>query len=80
MARQLTHDVRRATRALTGITTVRGTQHQSPHGIPIDLLDRTLIIPTVPYTKDEVKQILSIRCAVRASRAAATRLTARAKM
>lgn len=45
-----------------GITTIRGTQYQSPHGVPIDLLDRLLIIHTEPYTEEEVKNILSIRC------------------
>ena len=45
-----------------GITRIRGTQYQSPHGIPIDLLDRLLIISTKPYTEKEVKQILNIRC------------------
>ena len=32
-----------------GITRIRGTKYRSPHGIPIDLLDRTVIIPTIPY-------------------------------
>ncbi|CAE7821892.1 ruvbl2 [Symbiodinium sp. KB8] len=45
-----------------GITKIRGTNYQSPHGIPIDLLDRLLIISTSPYTEKEVSQILSIRC------------------
>ncbi|KAI3380692.1 hypothetical protein SNEBB_004463 [Seison nebaliae] len=45
-----------------GITEIRGTDYQSPHGIPIDLLDRLLIIPTKPYTKEEMEQILKIRC------------------
>jgi RuvB-like protein 2 len=45
-----------------GITKIRGTNYESPHGIPIDLLDRMLIINTDPYTADEVKQILTIRC------------------
>jgi len=31
-----------------GITTIRGTNYKSPHGIPIDLLDRLLIISTKP--------------------------------
>lgn len=31
-----------------GITTIRGTNYKSPHGIPIDLLDRLLIITTKP--------------------------------
>ncbi|CAN1342971.1 RuvB-like 2 [Linum perenne] len=44
-----------------GITTIRGTSYKSPHGIPIDLLDRLLIIATQPYTKDEIRQILDIR-------------------
>merc|ERR1719240_1254667 len=29
-----------------GITTIRGTNYKSPHGVPIDLLDRMLIIST----------------------------------
>ena len=33
----------------------------SPHGIPIDLLDRLLIIRTLPYTIDEIKVIVKIR-------------------
>lgn len=45
-----------------GVTKIRGTKYKSPHGIPIDLLDRTLIISTTPYQEDEIKQILSIRC------------------
>ena len=31
-----------------GITKIRGTNYKSPHGIPIDLLDRLLIISTTP--------------------------------
>ena len=45
-----------------GITRIRGTNYKSPHGIPIDLLDRLLIISTSPYTEKEVKHILKIRC------------------
>ena len=52
-----------------GITKIRGTQYRSPHGIPIDLLDRLLIISTEPYTEKEIRQILDIRCEeVRTSR------------
>jgi len=29
-----------------GITKIRGTSYTSPHGMPLDLLDRTIIIPT----------------------------------
>jgi RuvB-like protein 2 len=45
-----------------GVTTIRGTQYRSPHGIPLDLLDRLLIIPTKAYTDKEIKAILTIRC------------------
>ena len=45
-----------------GITTVRGTKYQSPHGIPVDFLDRLLIIPTDPYDMKEMRQILKVRC------------------
>lgn len=44
-----------------GITTIRGTNYKSPHGIPVDLLDRMLIISTSPYTESEINQILKIR-------------------
>ena len=45
-----------------GITKIRGTNYRSPHGIPIDLLDRLLIIATNPYSEDEIRKILDIRC------------------
>jgi len=45
-----------------GITTIRGTTYKSPHGIPIDLLDRLLIIPTIQYSEREITKILHIRC------------------
>ncbi len=35
-----------------------------PHGIPIDLLDRLVIIRTLPYTLEESVQILAIRAQV----------------
>ena len=44
-----------------GMTTIRGTKHISPHGLPLDLLDRLLIIQTQPYEEDEVSRILKIR-------------------
>jgi len=44
-----------------GITKIRGTDIESPHGMPLDLLDRLLIIPTKPYTADEIREILKIR-------------------
>ncbi|KAL7636506.1 UNVERIFIED_CONTAM: hypothetical protein RMT77_013281 [Armadillidium vulgare] len=45
-----------------GITRIRGTKNLSPHGIPIDLLDRMIIIKTSPYEQKEIKEILKIRC------------------
>jgi len=45
-----------------GIAKIRGTNYKSPHGIPIDLLDRLMIISTSPYTEAETKKILVIRC------------------
>ncbi|RHZ42495.1 hypothetical protein DYB26_006712 [Aphanomyces astaci] len=47
---------------LNGITRIRGTNYKSPHGIPIDLLDRLMIISTKPYTESDVRKILNIRC------------------
>jgi RuvB-like protein 1 (pontin 52) len=44
-----------------GVCTVRGTDVLSPHGIPVDLLDRMLIIRTMPYSVEEMVQIVSIR-------------------
>jgi len=44
-----------------GICTVRGTGVLAPHGIPVDLLDRMLIIRTMPYSVEEMTQIISIR-------------------
>jgi RuvB-like protein 2 len=45
-----------------GVTRIRGTDYTSPHGIPIDLLDRLLIISTTPYSEEEIGKILRIRC------------------
>jgi RuvB-like protein 2 len=45
-----------------GITKIRGTNYESPHGLPIDLLDRLVIISTSPYTEKEITEILKIRC------------------
>jgi len=45
-----------------GISTIRGTNFRGPHGIPLDLLDRLMIIPTAPYSVDELKGILRVRC------------------
>merc|ERR1719157_335479 len=44
-----------------GICTVRGTEVVSPHGMPVDLLDRLVIVRTLPYSAEEIVQITSIR-------------------
>jgi TBP-interacting protein len=44
-----------------GFARIRGTDLDSPHGMPLDLLDRLLIIPTRPYNSDEVREIIKIR-------------------
>ena len=44
-----------------GTCTIRGTDVCAPHGMPLDLLDRVMIIRTMPYSQDEMKQILKIR-------------------
>lgn len=45
-----------------GITKIRGTNYKGPHGLPLDLLDRLLIITTKPYTEEQTHQILQTRC------------------
>ncbi|KAK4488170.1 hypothetical protein RD792_003912, partial [Penstemon davidsonii] len=47
-----------------GICHVRGTDMTSPHGIPVDLLDRLVIIRTETYGPAEMIQILAIRAQV----------------
>merc|ERR1711988_1373602 len=44
-----------------GMCTIKDTDIVSPHGIPIDLLDRLLIIRTTPYNLEDVIKILAIR-------------------
>merc|ERR1719199_390710 len=44
-----------------GIAKIRDTDYKSPHGIPLDLLDRALIISTEPYSEKELRKILDIR-------------------
>ncbi len=46
-----------------GVSTIRGTDIKAPHGIPVDLLDRLLVIKTLPYSLKEIVQILAIRAA-----------------
>lgn len=47
-----------------GMTQVTGTDMRAPHGVPVDLLDRCLIIRTVPYTVEEMAVIIQIRAKV----------------
>ncbi|KAK6926544.1 RuvB-like, AAA-lid domain [Dillenia turbinata] len=47
-----------------GICNVRGTEMSSPHGIPVDLLDRLVIVRTEAYGPAEMIQILAIRAQV----------------
>ncbi|PKS09704.1 hypothetical protein jhhlp_004325 [Lomentospora prolificans] len=44
-----------------GYSRIRGTDYKSPHGLPLDFLDRTQIIQTHPYSAEEIKQIVNIR-------------------
>ncbi|KIV92719.1 RuvB-like helicase 2 [Exophiala mesophila] len=44
-----------------GHTRIRGTSYRSPHGLPLDFLDRVVIISTQPYSPEEISQILAIR-------------------
>ncbi len=46
-----------------GFSRIRGTDITAPHGIPLDLLDRLLIITTEPYSRDEIRTIIEIRAA-----------------
>ena len=45
-----------------GMARIRGTKFRSPHGLPMDLLDRVLIVSTKPYSEDDIQQIIQIRC------------------
>ncbi|ESQ42191.1 hypothetical protein EUTSA_v10013490mg [Eutrema salsugineum] len=47
-----------------GVCNVRGTDMPSPHGVPIDLLDRLVIIRTQVYNPSEMIQIIAIRAQV----------------
>lgn len=48
-----------------GLIPVRGTDDVvSPHGIPPDLIDRLLIVRTLPYNRDEIKTIVGKRASV----------------
>ena len=52
-----------------GQATVRGTELEggvhggvlAPHGVPLDLLDRCMIVRTLPYEESEIREIIRIR-------------------
>ena len=44
-----------------GNARIRGTTYRSPHGLPLDFLDRVVIISTQPYSQEEIQQIVAIR-------------------
>jgi RuvB-like protein 2 len=44
-----------------GQAKIRGTSYTSPHGLPLDFLDRVVIVSTQAYSGDEIRQILAIR-------------------
>jgi RuvB-like protein 1 (pontin 52) len=46
-----------------GKSEIRGTDIHSAHGVPLDLLDRLLIIRTLPYSEEEMVQIIKLRAA-----------------
>ncbi len=47
-----------------GVCNIRGTDVLAPHGIPVDLLDRMLIVRTLPYNLEEMMQIVALRAEV----------------
>ena len=60
-----------------GLATIRGTEYDgpsasgsggegivSPHGVPIDLLDRCMIVKTMPYARPDIKKVLELRARV----------------
>ncbi|CCG80637.1 AAA family ATPase Rvb1 [Taphrina deformans PYCC 5710] len=63
-----------------GMCTVKGTEDvQSPHGIPVDLLDRLLIVRTTPYEPEEIRTILKARIKIEGLQASEAALDALAK-
>jgi len=44
-----------------GVTKIRGTDLTAPFGMPLDLLDRLVVITTSKYSPEEIEEILRIR-------------------
>ena len=38
-----------------GVCKIRGIDVLAPHGVPVDLLDRMLIVRTMPYSGEEIQ-------------------------
>lgn len=58
-----------------GMTTIRGTEDiRAPHGIPPDLMDRLLIVRTLPYNANEIRTIIEKRAIIEGSQASAEAL------
>ncbi|KAK0466130.1 DNA helicase [Desarmillaria tabescens] len=49
-------------RALENDLAPLGQLSAVPHGLPVDLLDRVLIVSTKPYSEEDIEQIIQIRC------------------
>ncbi|RKP10498.1 DNA helicase [Thamnocephalis sphaerospora] len=48
-----------------GMCTIRGTEDTvAPHGIPVDLLERVLIVRTIPYTREQIHDIVQLRAQI----------------
>lgn len=43
------------------LRTFTNTDETSPHGLPVDLLHRLLLVPTHSYSADEIRDVLAIR-------------------
>jgi len=63
-----------------GRTRIRGTDVESPLGIPLDMLDRSVIIGTEEYTKDDIRDILRIRAEAEGAKLEPEALEALAEM
>jgi len=63
-----------------GMCDIYGTELRSPHGIPVDLLDRCLIIRTQPYTLEETTQIIALRAETEGVKLEDTALSALAEV
>jgi RuvB-like protein 1 (pontin 52) len=53
-----------------GLCTIRGTDDMggegivAPHGVPVDLLDRCMIVRTAPYHREDIRMVLALRAKV----------------